>query len=183
MAFDILFILILAVSLLFGLLTGTGGSLSSALLEGAGQAVTLCISMAGPLCLWSGLLEVMERCGAAQGLRRLIARPIKRLLPHISSETTSCVCVNIAANILGLGNAATPAGVKAASMMTDGQDLGTFLLLNTCSVQLLPATIAAVRSACGAGAPFDILLPVWLSSLCALAAALGLDCVFRGKER
>ena len=169
-----------ALSLVAGLLTGQAGELGAAAMEGAGAAVELCISMAGALCLWMGLMELMERCGLADKLSRLFRPLLRRLLPQSSrdAETLSAVSANVSANLLGLGNAATPLGIRAARRMARGCDgvasdeLCRLVVLNTASIQLLPTTVASVRAACGCATPFDILPAVWLSSVLSVSAGL-----------
>ena len=104
-----------AVSLVFGILTGSVGELGGAALEGATAAVELCVSMAGIMCLWTGVMEVMEQCGLSAALARLFRPLLRRLFPNASRdpETLAAISANLSANLLGLGNAATPAGVRA----------------------------------------------------------------------
>lgn len=167
-------------SLVFGLLTGNLDAVADAALEGAGSAVQLAISMAGILCLWSGVMEIMNSCGLSAGLARAFRPVLRRLLPNAcaDSETLAAVSANVSANLLGLGNAATPLGIQAARRMARGcggtasDELCLLVVLNTASIQLLPATIGSVRAAMGSAAPFDILPAVWLSSALSVAAGL-----------
>ena len=182
---------VVGVSVLFGLLGGTLDAVSAAALSGAASAVTLCLSMAGALCLWTGVMEVMERSGLAAKLARLFRPPLRRFLPQASrdTETLAAVSANVSANLLGLGNAATPLGLKAASRMAKGtggvasDELCLLVVLNTASIQLIPATVASLRAAAGCETPFDILPAVWLTSLLALAAGLGMASLLRRLPR
>lgn len=168
------------VSVIFGLFSGQMDAVSQAALTGAGSAVQLCLSMAGVLCLWSGVMEIMNRCGLSGRLAQVFRPLLRWLLPRASrdDETLSAVSANVSANLLGLGNAATPLGVQAACRMARGQngvasdELCLLVVLNTASIQLVPATVASVRAAAGAAAPLDILPAVWLSS--ALSVTVGL---------
>lgn len=182
---------LLMLSLVFGCITGQLSAVSSAAMEGAQAAVELCLSMAGAICLWSGIMTLMDRCGLSRKLARLLRPVLRRLLPSASrdSETLAAVSANVSANLLGLGNAATPLGIRAATRMAEGcggvasDELCRLVVLNTASIQLLPTTVAAVRSAHGCAAPFDILPSVWLSSALSVAAGLlaarGLQAVWR----
>ena len=182
---------LLMLSLVFGCITGQLPAVSSAAMAGAQAAVELCLSMAGALCLWSGVMTLMDRCGLSRKLARLLRPVLRRLLPSASrdSETLTAVSANVSANLLGLGNAATPLGIRAATRMAEGcggvasDELCRLVVLNTASIQLLPTTVAAVRSAHGCAAPFDILPSVWLSSALSVAAGLlaarGLQAVWR----
>ena len=167
-------------SLVFGILNGTVGAVSAAAMEGAQAAAELCLSMAGILCLWSGVMAVMDRCGLTDGLSRLFGPLLRRLMPNASRdrETMAALSANLSCNLLGLGNAATPLGIQAARRMARGaegvatDELCLLVVLNTASIQLLPTTIAGVRAACGAASPFDILPAVWLASALSVAAGL-----------
>ena len=167
-------------SVVCGLITGRTGAVSAAALEGAGAAVQLCISLAGILCLWSGFVEILKRTGLEAHLARLLRPVLRRLLPRAcrDGETMAAVSGNLSANLLGLGNAATPLGIRAARRMSLGaegtasDELCRLVVLNTASVQLLPTTVAGVRAACGAETPFDILPAVWLSSILSVSVGL-----------
>ena len=167
-------------SLLFGAATGRINAVSEAALSGAQNAVELSLSMAGVLCLWSGIMEIMRVCGLTDGLARAFRPLMRRLLPEASrdSETLAAVSANVSANLLGLGNAATPLGIQAARRMARGcggvasDELCRLVVLNTASIQLLPTTIASVRAAAGCKTPFDILPAVWLSSVLSVTAGL-----------
>lgn len=167
-------------SLVFGAVNSTMAEVSSAAMEGATAAVELCISMGGILCLWTGIMAIMSKCGLIDALSRLFRPLLRRLLPCAcrDRETLNAVSANISCNLLGLGNAATPLGIRAARRMARGSEgvatdeLCTLVVLNTASIQLMPTTIAGVRSAYGAAAPFDILPAVWLAS--ALSVTVGL---------
>lgn len=185
--------LMVTVSLVYGAVSGRLSAVTAAALEGAAAAVELVLVMAGALCLWSGVLELMRRSGMAAGLSRLLRPVLRRLLPQAGrdEETLAALSANVSANLLGLGNAATPLGIRAATRMAQGcggvasDELCRLVVLNTASIQLLPTTVAAVRSAHGCAAPLDILPSVWLSSLLSVTAGLlaarGLQALWRRK--
>lgn len=168
------------VSLLFGLKTGSIDVLGNAALEGAGAAVELCVAMAGIMALWTGVMEVMDQCGLSAALARLFRPLLRRLLPQASrdSETLAALSANLSANLLGLGNAATPLGLRAAQRMAHGcggvasHELCLLVVLNSASIELLPTTVAGVRGALGCADPFDILPAVWLASILSVTAGL-----------
>lgn len=170
-----------ALSVLAAVVLGRGGALSAAVLEGAQTGVTLIIGMSGAICLWSGVGRVMERSGITDGLSKILAPVLRWLFPDTRQDKALSrhLSANICANILGLGNAATPMGIQAAQRMaasgTPGvasDQLCRLIVMNTASIQLIPTSVAAVRLAAGCTTPFDILPAVWLTSLC--SAALGL---------
>lgn len=168
------------ISLLFGIITGNVAQIGTAALDGAAAATELCLSMAGIICLWTGVMEIMNRCGLSTLLARLFRPILQHLLPQSSkdTETLSAISANISANLLGLGNAATPLGIRAARRMARGakgtatDELCLLVVLNTASIQLLPTTIAGVRAAHGCRTPFDILPAVWFSSVLSVTAGL-----------
>ena len=172
---------LVAASVLFGMVNGTISQVGAAALEGAGAAVELCLGMAGVMCLWNGVMAVMAACGVTDRLNRLFRPLLGRLLPRASSdpETLAALSGNVSANLLGLGNAATPLGIQAATRMARGcggrasDELCALVILNTASIQLLPTTVAGVRAALGSATPFDILPAVWLTSVLSVTAGLG----------
>lgn len=180
MAMTVFWVAMVVISLVCGLATGNLSQVSQAAAEGAQSAVTLCISMVGMLCLWNGVLEVMNRSGLTQKLRVLLLPVLRRLYPDFRGDgaVLDAVSANVCANLLGLGNAATPFGIRAAKGMAEryrgraGDGLCLLVVCNTASIQLLPTTVAAIRSAAGCASPFDILPAVWLSSALALGAGL-----------
>ena len=167
-------------SLLSALVTGRGQLLSAGVLQGAQLGVTLAISIGGSLCLWSGVGRLMEKLGITARLSTLLRPVLERLFPSTKQDKALCAALstNICANLLGLGNAATPPGIEAARRLSAGcngrasDELCRLIVLNTASIQLIPANVAAVRSSLGCSTPFDILPAVWLASFC--SAGLGL---------
>ncbi len=175
-----------AAAVLFGMWNGRLGEVGMAAMEGAAAAVDLTVSMAGVMCLWSGVMALMEACALTDGLSRLFRPLLRRLMPRASrdKETLAGISANVSANLLGLGNAATPLGIRAARRMavgTDGRasdELCRLVVLNTASIQLLPTTVAGVRAACGSANAFDILPAVWLASVMSVTAGLAAAWVF-----
>ena len=167
-------------SVICAAVNGRASALSAAVMQGAQNGVTLAISIAGSLCLWAGIGRAMERSGLTEKLSRLLRPVMHRLFPSTRGDSAlaGALSTNICANFLGLGNAATPPGIEAARRLaarSPGQasdELCRLIVLNTASIQLIPANVAAVRSSLGCAAPFDILPAVWLTSLC--SAGLGL---------
>ena len=164
--------------LLIGLLraaaTGQAEAAQQALLGGAGEAVTLCLSLAGAYAFFGGLLGVLRESGVTGALANALRRPLFRLFRFAPGEeqALSDISVNLAADMLGMGGAATPAGLSAMRKMAaagrrDGRASDAmllFLTLNMCSVQLLPTTMIAIRAQAGAKNPADIVLPTLLAT-------------------
>ena len=183
---------ILVLSLACGLILDNGSAIAAAIPLGAQSGVTLAISIAGSICLWSGVGKLMERAGMMRLLSKLLSPVLRRVFPSTQKDELAAhyLCANICANFLGLGNAATPMGIQAAKWLKDPNkpqlatdELCRLIVLNTASIQLIPANVAAVRSGLGAASPFDILPAVWITSLCSaglgLLAAWGLGAMMR----
>ncbi|HCO62380.1 MAG TPA: spore maturation protein A [Clostridiales bacterium] len=181
MTISFIWLLMVGAAILSGLSSGQGPEVAAAALEGAGAGVELCLSMAGALALWMGVMEVMRRSGLSHGLARLLRPVLKRLYPDFAQDqdTMDAVSANVSANLLGLGNAATPLGLEAARRMAQrspgvaSDSLCLLVVCNTASMQLIPTTVASVRSAAGCATPFDILPAVWLASALSLAVGIG----------
>jgi len=169
------------VSLVCAICTGRTDSLSNSALDGAKAAIELCISIGGLILLWSGIMEIMRRSGLINGISKLTSPVIRFLFPRAKEDKAVMwdICTNVSANLLGLGNAATPAGIRAAAGLhrlnggtSASDDMCMLVIINTASLQLIPTTIGAIRASCGANAPFDIIPAVWLASIISLAAGV-----------
>ena len=167
-----------AVSAIF---TGRGAEVSAGAMEGASQGIAVSIQIAGPLCLWSGAAALMEKTGMMELLARFFSPLLRRLFPTAQAdrELAGSLSGNFCANLLGLGNAATPMGIRAVQRLADPaqpkvatDEMCRLVVMNTASIQLLPTTVAAVRSAAGAPSPFDLLPCVWISSILSVSAGL-----------
>lgn len=177
---SLILLFFLVFSIFSSVLTGTSEALSGALLNGAAEGIQLALSLAGPLCLWCGISHVMEQTGLSARLTKLCSPLLGKLFPNTWKRPAAreALCGNFSANLLGLGSAATPLGVRAACLMAEGCDgrasneLCKLIVINTASIQLIPSTVAAVRAGLGAAAPFDILPAVWVTSLCSVACGL-----------
>jgi len=180
------------ISLITAAFTGSLDKTVNAAFSGAGEAVTLLISMLGIMCLWTGLMKIAERCGVISFVKHLIKPLTKRIFKGIpqNSDAMDFICANISANILGLGNAATPFGIMAMKNMqkyamdenaTDAMCM--FVVINTASIQLVPTTIIAIRATLGSQNAAGILPAVWAASACGLIAGLTAAYLFSRKAR
>ncbi|MBQ8934829.1 MAG: spore maturation protein A [Oscillospiraceae bacterium] len=180
MAMSWIWVIMVGLSLLFGWQNGTMAEVSAAAGTGAQSAVELCVSMAGPLCLWTGVMAVLRESGGLEKLSVLLRPVLGRLYPAFRRDDNvmESISANVSANLLGLGNAATPLGIQAARGMAErspgvaSDALCMLVVCNTASIQLIPTTIAAVRSGAGSKTPFDILPAVWLASACSVTAGI-----------
>ena len=170
---------IVALSIVASLILGNGDNLAAAIPKGAQAGVELAVSLAGSICLWSGVGKLMEKAGLTDLLRRFFSPLLGRIFPSYRNDPVLAgyLCSNVCANFLGLGNAATPMGIRAAERLTNGKaiandELCRLIVLNTASIQMIPANVAAIRSGLGSLSPFDILPAVWVTSL--FSAGMGL---------
>ena len=172
--------LFLLLSIVCAALTGNGPALAASALQGAQSGITLAVSMAGAICLWTGIARLMETIGITDTLARLLKPLLHRLFPTAKTNPALArdLSANVCANFLGLGNAATPMGISAVKRLKDParpefatDEMCRLIVLNTASIQLIPTNVAAVRSALWCQSPFDILPMVWITSIC--SAGLG----------
>ncbi len=171
---------LLLISVVVGLLTGQAEAVASATLSGGRDAVDLCLSLAGMLCLWSGVMEVMAQCGLAEKLAKFLSPLLGLLYPGVSARAKEGISANFSANLLGLGNAATPLGIQAAKELaresgTPGvasHSLCLLVVCNTASIQLIPTTVATLRAGAGSQNPMEILPCVWLTSLASVTVGV-----------
>lgn len=176
---------ILAVSLFCAVFQGTSQALAASVLQGAQAGVELAVAMAGSLCLWSGVGKLLDAAGITDMLSGILKPVLCRIFPSTATDPvlSRSLSGNICANFLGLGNAATPMGIQAVRLMQNpnrpgvaSHEMCRLIVLNTASIQLIPANVAAVRASLGCATPFDILPAVWVTSLC--SAAMGLAAAF-----
>ena len=181
MVMSYIFLGILLLSVVFAAINGQSAALASAVPQGAQAGISLAISLAGSICLWTGVGKLMEHAGVTGWLSKLLRPLLSRLFPDTKRNPglANALTSNICANILGLGNAATPMGIQATKLMIDPKcpSLATdpmcrLIVLNTASIQLIPANVAAIRSTLGCATPFDILPAVWITSLCSASTGL-----------
>lgn len=188
MAISMIYLAMLLLSVVCAAVNGTGSVLTGALMDGAKGAVMLCLSLAGTICLWSGFAKLMEEAGFTKGISKLLRPLLRWLYPQASKNSRAFepLCANVCANLLGLGNAATPLGIAAVRQMKPSPDctaasdeMCRLIVMNTASIQLIPTTVAAVRAAAGAAKPFSILPAVWITSLCSVSAGLAMSYLLR----
>lgn len=170
------------ISFLFALFTGKTNELNISIFNSASDAVNLTLTFFGTICLWSGLMKIVQETTLIDKLSSLISPIMHFLFPHIRKEDKSYkqITVNIISNILGLGNAATPAGLSAMKILQEtnkkkdtlSDDMAMFIIINTASLQIIPTTVIAVRTSLNSSAPCSIIVPIWISTICADIAGI-----------
>ena len=168
---------------------GSINELSESILSAGTDAVTLTLKLAGIIALWSGISEIATASGITQKLCKLLTPVLKLLFPNIKSkETKEAISMNITANILGLGNAATPLGLEAMRLMQKDNkspliatnDMARFVVINTAALHIVPTSAALLRQEYGSNAPMEILLPALITSACALLVGIIMTKLLKG---
>ena len=172
----------LIISILYAILNGKIADLNNSIFDSAKSAVELTITLFGTLCLWNGIMQIAIKSNLANIICKALRPAIKFLFPKIKigSKVEQEISMNITANILGLGNAATPLGLKAMKSMqkenpkkdTLSDSMVMFIIINTASIQLIPTTVIAIRNSLNSTNPSEIILPVWIVTICAAISAV-----------
>ena len=175
---------IMLASVVYGIFSGNGDAVANSIITGAEDSVKLLTTMAGMLLLWSGIMEIASRGGFTKVIGRILSPLLKRLFKKAGDDekALSFISMNVSANLLGLGNAATPFGISAMKELrrlsddsdTASGDMIMFVVMNTASIQIMPTMVGVLRQSYGSTAPFDILPCVWISSVVALTVGLTL---------
>lgn len=174
--------LIIGFGIIFGLFSGEGSTMSSAVITSASSSVQYIIGLSGILCFWCGIMKIAEKSGLTEKIA-FILKPILRLLFKDASKSETAlgaIVMNLTANMMGLSNAATPFGIKAMEELkklskdksSASDDMALFLVLNAACIQFVPTTVLSIRAAAGARNPGDIILPAIFTTL--TAAILGI---------
>ena len=179
---NIIWPIFIIISFIYAILNGRVAQVNNSIFDSTKSAVELSISLLGTVCLWNGIMQVASRTSIIKHLTKLLNPIMKRLFPDIKREEKvhEEITMNIIANIMGLGNAATPLGLKAMKSMQKKNDyknrlsnsMAMFIVLNTASIQLIPTTVIAIRSSLGSNNPTAMIIPVWIATICASVAAV-----------
>lgn len=176
------------VSIAFAMVTGNIDKINSSIFESASTAVELTITMLGTMCLWSGIMEVAANTSIIDKILKLLRPILKRLFPKVEKDSKEYkeMCMNIVANLLGLGNAATPLGLKAMQTLQHKNNnkkaltdtMAMFIVLNTASLQIIPTTVISIRASLNSTDPTKIIVPVWIATISAAVAGISAIKIF-----
>lgn len=168
------------VSFAYAIFSGNLEHLNASIFNSTSEAITLAIDLLGTICLWNGIMQIANKTTIINKLTNLLSPIIKLLFPEIkkNKQIQKEISMNMIANILGLGNAATPLGLKAMkSMQKENSQKDTltnsmlmFIVINTASIQIIPTTVIAIRNSLGSSNPTGIVFPVWIATICAAIA-------------
>lgn len=187
-----IWLIIIGFSLIYGMMTGRGDELSNVILNVPQEAFNLLITMITAACFWSGMMKIMESVGIVDYIAKKIRPLFKLIMPNLKDEQAiNYVSMNIAANIFGLGYAATPSGLKAVKRMQElnnddkseaTDEMVTFLVLNTAGVTLIPTSVMAIRASLGSLNPADMLIYPIIATMLSCVAGLISDAIFRRRR-
>lgn len=179
---NIVWPIFIVISFTFAIFSGNLDALNTSIFESTQEAMTLCITLLGTMCLWNGIMKIASETTLMKKLTHLLTPIIHFLFPELKedTETKNVISMNIVANILGLGNAATPLGIKAMKAMQEKNEnkevltnsMATLIVLNTASIQIIPTTVIAIRSSLESCNPTSIIFPVWVATICAAVAGI-----------
>ena len=179
---NIIWPLFLITSFIYAIFNGRVYEVNNSIFESTKLAVDLSISLLGTICLWNGIMQVASKTRIIDHLSKILKPIMKKIFPDIKEkdEAHKQITMNIIANIMGLGNAATPMGLKAMKSLQKknenkkvlSNDMFIFIVLNTASIQIIPTTVIAIRNSLGSKNPTAILFPVWVATLCAAVSAI-----------
>ena len=185
---NIIWPVFLIISIIFSILMGNINELNSSIFQSTSDAVNLCITLLGTMCLWNGIMQIANKTTFIKKITKLLSPLMKLLFPKImkDDEVYQEISMNIVANVLGLGNAATPLGIKAMKSMQEKNidkkvltnEMATFIVLNTASIKIIPTTVIAIRNSLGSTNPTAIIVPVWVATICAAIAGITATKIF-----
>lgn len=180
---NIIWPLFLIISFVYAIFNGRPEQVNTSVFEGTKSAVELCITLLGTMCLWNGIMKIACKTSIVKKLTKVLTPIMKKLFPDIKRQDKvhEEISMNIIANIMGLGNAATPLGLKAMKSMQKvnndkkrlSNSMAIFIVLNTASIQLIPTTVIAIRSSLKSNNPTAMIVPIWIATIFAAISAIG----------
>lgn len=172
--------------------TGRIDALTAGAIEGASSAIETCIALLGPMCLWTGLARVAENSGLINVFAKVLKPITKVVFPKLKQDSVAmrAIVMNMVANLLGMGNAATPLGIAAMKELdaenkhrsVASNEMCMFVVINTASIQLIPSTVISLRQMYGSVSPGEIVVPVWICSICAILAGVTAAKIFQKRS-
>jgi spore maturation protein A len=183
-----IWVIMTLIGIVFGIVNGTLEEINKAVFVGAREAVTLCIGLISVLVFWLGMMRIAEESGLLEGLAKLFRPIVKRLFPEVppNHPAMGYILSNMIANMFGLGNAATPLGIKAMEELqelnggkkTASRSMVTFLAINTASITIIPSTVIAIRMTYHSASPTEIVVPTLIATIISAIGAILIDRFF-----
>lgn len=173
---------LIIISYLYAILSGNIEKMSNSIFLSISEAITLSISLMGNMCLWCGIMNIVKKTKLIDMLRKLLRPSLNIIFKDVKNNEIimNDISINIISNILGIGNAATPAGLKAMKEMQKenknkkniSNAMATLIVLNTASLQVIPTTVLAIRTTMNSNNPASIVMPIWISTFIGSTIAL-----------
>ncbi|MBR5615163.1 MAG: nucleoside recognition protein [Clostridia bacterium] len=183
----------IVISFISAVFTGRIDQMTAGAIEGAASAVETCIGLLGSMCLWTGIAKIAENSGLINVFAKLLRPLTKIIFPKLKSDSAAmrAIVMNMVANLLGMGNAATPLGISAMKELdkinkggsTASNEMCMFVVINTASIQLIPSTVISLRQMYGSASPAEIVVPVWICSVCAVTVGIVAAKIFQKRVR
>lgn len=172
----------LIISFIYAIFAGTLPEINSSIFDSTSSAINFCLTLLGTMCLWCGIIKIAMKTNLINILIKILKPFLKKLFPDLNPEDEAYkhISMNIIANLLGLGNAATPLGLKAMQSLQKvnnnkkelSNSMAMLIVLNTASIQIIPTTVIAIRNSLGSKNPTQMLLPIWIATICAAISAI-----------
>ena len=174
------------ISFSYGIFSGNLENLNSSVFNSVNDAINLTISLLGTMCLWCGIMQIANKTSVIDKLTKILKPLIRIIFPKINTKIEKEISMNMIANILGLGNAATPLGLKAMKSMQEenpkkeilSDSMLMFIIINTASIQIIPTTVIAIRNSMGSSNPTAIVVPIWIASVITATAGIIITKIF-----
>ncbi len=183
---NIVWPIFIIISFSYGIFSGNLENLNSSVFNSVNDAINLTISLLGTMCLWCGIMQIANKTSVINKLTKILEPLIRIIFPKINTKIEKEISMNMIANILGLGNAATPLGLKAMKSMQEenpkkeilSDSMAMFIIINTASIQIIPTTVIAIRNSMGSSNPTAIVVPIWIASVITATAGIIITKIF-----
>ncbi len=179
---NIVWPIFIIISFSYAIFSGNLENLNSSIFQSTQDAINLSINLLGTICLWNGIMQIANETSIVEKLMKILNPIIRILFPELknNNKIKKEISLNMIANILGLGNAATPLGLRAMNSMQEinetkdelSNSMVVFIVLNTASIQIIPTTVIAIRNSLNSNNPTAIIVPVWIATICAAIMAI-----------
>lgn len=165
----------LIISVIYALFSGSLSELNASIFSATDEAVKLSCNLLGTMCLWTGIMEIASNTSITDRLKKILKPLLKFLFPNINEndKVQEEISMNMIANIMGLGNAATPLGIKAMKSLQKrnkdktklSNEMAMLIVINTASIQIIPTTVIAIRNSLGSQNASKVIIPIWISTI------------------
>ena len=179
---NIIWPIFIIIGCIYAIISGKISEINNAVFESTNNAIEVIITMFGTVCLWNGIMQIASNTSIVEIIMKIIKPLMRIVFPELKENMIAYkeITMNIIANIMGLGNAATPLGLKAMKSLQKENNnkkrltnsMVMFIILNTASLQIIPTTVIAIRNSLGSANPTAMIVPVWIATFCAAFVAI-----------